>query len=547
MLICCFFRVKEKMIIDRSKQQKNLLEMLQEKNEYISAPCNGNGTCGKCIVQYKRGATEPTRRDREVFSEKQLEDGYRLACQSYPAGAYEVEIPESEETIEVLSEWKKQQKTDTEGLTEADTQTPAEAKTSGGIQDKETVEKTENAIYGICIDIGTTTLAALLVNLETEADCQTAVSVNHQRAYGSDVLSRISASNSGKKWEIQRCIRQDLQKLIRELLQKEKITEQQIQRIVIAGNTTMCHLLRGFSCETLGVAPFLPVDLSWMEGSAADFLGMKELDTKVVILPGISAFVGADIMAGIAKMNMHRSEGYHLLLDIGTNGEMVLGNCRHMYVTSTSAGPAFEGGNISCGMASIPGVISHVFMEETGKTGFQVIGEADGENKKKQQAIGICGTGMIDLVYELRKHQMIDEHGTYSDLYFDTGYELAEKVKFTQNDIRELQMAKAAIRAGVDILVKKAGITFDEVDDCYLAGGFGTKIDITKAAGIGLIPKELEMKTIPVGNTVLAGTKEVLLGRISKEELEKIQTMADVINLAEENDFEEMYLSYMDF
>lgn len=535
----------------QEEQQKNLLEMLQEKNEYISAPCNGNGICGKCIVQYKRGATEPTRRDREVFSEKQLEDGYRLACQSHPVGAYEVELPESEETIEVLSEWEKQQKPDTEGLTEADTQTPAEAKTSGGIQDKKTAEgtaeKTENALYGICIDIGTTTLVALLVNLETEADCQTAVSVNHQRTYGSDVLSRISASNGGKKWEIQRCIRQDLQKLIRELLQKEKITEQQIQRIVIAGNTTMCHLLRGFSCETLGVAPFLPVDLSWMEGSAEDFLGMKELDTKVVILPGISAFVGADIMAGIAKMNMHRSEGYHLLLDIGTNGEMVLGNCRHMYVTSTSAGPAFEGGNISCGMASIPGVISHVFMEETGKTGFQVIGEADGENKKKQQAIGICGTGMIDLVYELRKHQMIDEHGTYSDLYFDTGYELAGKVKFTQNDIREIQMAKAAIRAGVDILVKKAGIAFDEVDDCYLAGGFGTKMDITKAAGIGLIPKELEVKTIPAGNTVLAGTKEVLLGRISKEELEKIQTMAEVINLAEENDFEELYLSYMDF
>lgn len=529
MLICCFFKVKEKMIIDRSKQQKNLLEMLQEKNEYISAPCNGNGICGKCIVRYKSGATEPTKQDREFLSEKQLEQGYRLACQSYPTEEYKVEIPELEETIEVLSQWENQR-------TEEILKNTAEG----------TAEKTENAIYGICIDIGTTTLAALLVNLETEADCQTAVSVNHQRAYGSDVLSRISASNGGKKWEIQRCIRQDLQKLIRELLQKEKITEQQIQRIVIAGNTTMCHLLRGFSCETLGVAPFLPVDLSWMEGSAADFLGMKELDTKVVILPGISAFVGADIMAGIAKMNMHRSEGYHLLLDIGTNGEMVLGNCRHMYVTSTSAGPAFEGGNISCGMASIPGVISHVFMEETGKAGFQVIGETDGENKK-QQAIGICGTGMIDLVYELREHQMIDEHGTYSDLYFDTGYELAEKVKFTQNDIRELQMAKAAIRAGVDILVKKAGITFDEVDDCYLAGGFGTKIDIKKAAGIGLIPKELEMKTIPAGNTVLAGTKEVLLGRISKEELEKIQTMADVINLAEENDFEELYLSYMDF
>ena len=520
----------------RENQPKSLLRILQGKNEYISAPCNGNGTCGKCVVRFQSGATEPSVRDREIFSEKQLEEGYRLACQSYPTGVYEIEIPQKEEEIEVLSGWEEKKET----LGEC---RKAENSTHG----RNCAERSEQAGYGICMDIGTTTLAAVLVDLTAQEECQTAVSVNHQRAYGSDVLSRISASNSGKKWEIQRCIRQDLQKLIRELLQKEKITEQQIQRIVIAGNTTMCHLLRGFSCETLGVAPFLPVDLSWMEGSAADFLGMKELDTKVVILPGISAFVGADIMAGIAKMNMHRSEGYHLLLDIGTNGEMVLGNCRHMYVTSTSAGPAFEGGNISCGMAGIPGVISHVFMEETGKAGFQVIGEADGENKKKQQAIGICGTGMIDLVYELRKHQMIDEHGTYSDLYFDTGYELAGKVKFTQNDIREIQMAKAAIRAGVDILVKKAGIAFDEVDDCYLAGGFVTKIDITKAAWIGLIPKELEVKTIPVGNTVLAGTKEVLLGRISKEELEKIQTMADVINLAEENDFEELYLSYMDF
>ena len=520
----------------RENQPKSLLRILQGKNEYISAPCNGNGTCGKCVVRFQSGATEPSVRDREIFSEKQLEEGYRLACQSYPTGVYEIEIPQKEEEIEVLSGWEEKKET----LGEC---RKAENSTHG----RNCAERSEQAGYGICMDIGTTTLAAVLVDLTAQEECQTAVSVNHQRAYGSDVLSRISASNSGKKWEIQRCIRQDLQKLIRELLQKEKITEQQIQRIVIAGNTTMCHLLCGFSCETLGVAPFEPVDISWMEGSAAEFSGMKEWDAKVVILPGISSFVGADIMAGIAKMSMHRSEGYHLLLDIGTNGEMVLGNCHHMYVTSTSAGPAFEGGNISCGMASIPGVISHVFMEETGKTGFQVIGEADGENKKKQQAIGICGTGMIDLVYELRKHQMIDEHGTYSDLYFDTGYELAGKVKFTQNDIREIQMAKAAIRAGVDILVKKAGIAFDEVDNCYLAGGFGTKIDITKAAGIGLIPKELEMKTIPVGNTVLAGTKEVLLGKISKEELEKIQTMADVINLAEENDFEELYLSYMDF
>ena len=172
------------MIIDRSKQQKNLLEMLQEKNEYISAPCNGNGICGKCIVRYKSGATEPTKQDREFLSEKQLEQGYRLACQSYPTEEYKVEIPELEETIEVLQQWENQR-------TEEILKNTAEG----------TAEKTENAIYGICIDIGTTTLAALLVNLKTEADCQTAVSVNHQRTYGADVISRIDASNNGKTGE----------------------------------------------------------------------------------------------------------------------------------------------------------------------------------------------------------------------------------------------------------------------------------------------------------------------------------------------------------
>lgn len=169
------------MIIDRSKPQKSLREILQQQNRYISAPCNGNGTCGKCIVRYKSGATEPTKQDREFLSEKQLEQGYRLACQSYPTGEYKVEILELEETIEVLSQWENQR-------TEEILKNTAEG----------TAEKTENAIYGICIDIGTTTLAALLVNLKTEADCQTAVSVNHQRTYGADVISRIDASNNGK-------------------------------------------------------------------------------------------------------------------------------------------------------------------------------------------------------------------------------------------------------------------------------------------------------------------------------------------------------------
>lgn len=532
----------------QENQPKTLLRILQEKKEYISAPCNGNGTCGKCVVRFQSGATEPSARDSEIFSEKQLAEGYRLACQSYPTGVYDIEIPQEEEEIEVLSGWEEQKR----ALEERE---KSETRTHGGSRAIES----EHAVYGICMDIGTTTLAAVLVNLTTQAECQTAVSINHQRTYGADVLSRMDASNNGKKWEMQRCIRQDLQKLIGELMEKERIHAKQITKIVIAGNTTMCHLLRGFSCETLGVAPFEPVDISWMEDSASEFLGMKELNAQVVILPGISAFVGADIMAGIVDMNLHKTEKQNLLLDIGTNGEMVLGNCHQMYVTSTSAGPAFEGGNISCGMASVSGAISHISMNEAGEVQLEMIGQKNIEqkngvwrnhnleNNSKMQPVGICGTGMVDLAYELRKHGIIDENGTFSDAYFDMGYEITEKVKFTQKDMRELQMAKAAIRAGLDILVKKAQITYKDVEHCYLAGGFGTKIDIRKAAGIGLIPEELANKTTAVGNTVLAGTKEVLTGKITRAEMEKIQQMTTVVKLAEDKNFEELYLSYMNF
>ena len=497
-------------------------------NQFISAPCGGNGKCGKCAVRFKKGATEITARDREVFTEEQLKLGWRLACLSYPKEGYEIEIPGAEEQIFAQMDRTFSEQTK-DGISSKQLDDP------GAFQRK--------SDYGIAIDIGTTTLAAVLVDLSTGKTVSAATGINHQRIYGSDVLSRIRASVDGRRFEMQRCIRQDLRKLIGELWTEN------IKKIVIAGNTTMCHLLRGFPCDRLGVAPFVPVDIGMMKGSAGELLGLKEFTAEVTILPGISAFIGADIASGAALLGMEATESYKLLLDIGTNGEMVLGKKDHLFAASTSAGPAFEGGNISCGMASIPGAISHVVIDEKKKAHVDVIcGLGMSGHEISGAGIsgsGICGSGMIDLYAEFLRHGIVDEYGTYIDEYFENGYFLTDTVKFTQGDIRELQMAKAAIRAGIEILLQKAGINASQVENCYLAGGFGSQMDVRNAVKIGLIPPELNDKTVAAGNTALEGAKQYLLGRLTDPQLKKLIEDTKEVNLANEKEFEELYLQHM--
>lgn len=505
---------------------RSLLEILQKEGHFVSAPCGGRGTCGKCVVRYRKNPTPPSGADMEKLTKEQIKSGFRLACQSYPKEPFEVELSEIEEQIQVEAGSYGQPRRE-------------KAESQAGQQPVSEKADTPETRYGIAIDIGSTTLAAVLIHLDSGERLQTAASVNHQRVYGADVLSRIQASNAGRKWEMQRCIRQDLKQLFAELAKKEGIQAEQVEKIVVAGNTTMCHLLKGYSCQTLGTAPFTPVDISCMKGTAEQLLGMRGLFTETVILPGISAFVGADITAGMAAVGLAAGEEYRLLLDIGTNGEMALGNRERIYATATSAGPAFEGGNISCGMAGVPGAVVHVKLKEDGQSVTEVIGGG--------KAAGICGTGIIDLTAELLGHGLLDEHGTFTEQYFEKGYPVAEGVLFTQKDVRELQMAKAAIRAGMEILMKKAGVEPEQIKTCYLAGGFGTQIAVEQAVQIGLIPASLQERTVAAGNTVLEGAIRYLTGRIAEEDCERIVQITEEVNLAMEPEFEEQYLEQMDF
>lgn len=537
---------------------KNLLTLLQEQQIYIDAPCSGKGNCGRCRVRFPEGAPEPTEKEMRLLSTAELEEGIRLACAALPKEKSRVVLPSKKGgEIAVLADGRTKKR-----------ETPPSVKAA---------EKCEtDRRYGIAIDIGTTTLAAELVSLESGRNLAVAASVNHQRAYGADVISRIQAANEGKGALLRECICADIRALMEELAKQAGIRREQVIKIVMAGNTTMCHLLRGLSCKGLGAAPFTPEDLSLWEGAAGELLFDNTWKAKAVILPGISAFVGADIVAGIYNSGMDRQEKACLLLDIGTNGEMVLGNRDGFLVTSAAAGPVFEGGNISCGVPGIPGAVTHVTLRR--KAGRRTEGaemtekisgdllqgvsedfESCYETIEGKPPVGICGTGIIDVVSELVREGMVDENGTLAEPWFEEGFPVAgEAIRFTQRDIREIQMGKSAIRAGIETLLlehrKKEqaavepGIKEPKMQVC-LAGGFGYYMDVEKAVRIGLFPENFMGQVKSLGNSALEGAKQYLLAEEeeAKGRLQWIAEHAKEINLAMHPGFHDLYMEHMFF
>ncbi|MDD4112323.1 MAG: ASKHA domain-containing protein, partial [Herbinix sp.] len=320
------------------------------------------------------------------------------------------------------------------------------------------------------------------------------------------------------------------------ILQRQGINFELIKKIVISGNTTMIHLLMGYPCDGLGSYPFTPVNLGLINTFTDDLFDIANR-IPVMILPGISVFVGADITAGLLANGIDREDKPCLFIDLGTNGEMAVGNRDKILVTSTAAGPAFEGGNISCGIGSVSGAICHVTFEK---------GQLSYDTINAQPAVGICGTGVIELVSELLDEGIIDWTGLLMDPYFDEGYEIAG-MKFIQKDIRELQMAKSAIRAGVDILVGRFGISYEQIDKVYIAGGFGYHLDIDKAINIGLLPKALVNKARAVGNTSLSGAIDALIDSDANARMNHIVSTSEEIHLSNEEDFNDLFVKYMSF
>lgn len=614
--------------IEINKKQ-NLLEVLQENNIKLGNICHGNGTCGKCKIKVLSGELPITAADRNVLTDEEVQQGIRLACKvklaneqgnSNKGEEKYVDIPKElndekyadipkelndERCANVSKElWVEILEEDEENIVVESLLYKKIEKENCSYAEERSTEEQKSSFF-IAIDIGTTTIAMALVNEETGEICDTYTSLNHQRKYGADVISRIVASNDGKVKELKQLIEQDLWEGISILTKKKKdnadafVAEskttdvfsdseigqrREISRIVIAGNTTMIHLLRGYSCESLGKYPFVSEHLENVECTLKeciitevnenllkDSLRLEFADTPIAIFPGISAFVGGDVVAGILSCSGFETEEICLLIDLGTNGEIVLGNKEQILVASTAAGPAFEGGNITCGIASVPGSIEKVKIQNQ-KAVIRTI-------KNEMPPKGICGTGLVSMIAQLKEHKIMDYQGNLQYPYNENGFSLwvqseGESIKLYQKDIREFQMAKAAIRAGVEILLKEYGCQIDEVKKIYLAGGFGTHLSEEDVISTGILPEEFRSKIMSIGNGALQGAIQagIELKDLKQKEVQKFALNADEtrtedakktniwfkeankiidraknISLAEHEMFQEYYLRYMEF
>lgn len=378
----------------------------------------------------------------------------------------------------------------------------------------------------LCIDIGTTTIVFERVCNGTR---KVYTAINRQRRFGADVISRIEASNAGRLKEL-------MQLVLYQIAEgKSKLYgNKQPDTIIISANTTMVQLLLGCSCKNLGKYPFTAECMDFVKTDFNLLMGRGAGGASVTILPSISAFVGGDIVSGLYMCDFDTSERIRLFIDLGTNGEMAIGNRNSILVSSAAAGPAFEGGRISCGVGSVDGA---------------VCGANEGviTTINNKPPVGICGTGIVELTAELLKNGIIDKTGLLSEKYFEKGYPVTDNIYFTQRDIREVQTAKSAVRAGIEILIKNYGCSIEDIESVYIAGGFGCRLNIAKACAIGLIPYKLKDKCIAIGNSSLGGAVKYGSCGDGDKRIEYIRSVSKELVLSLDGEFNEKYINYMNF
>ncbi len=449
-----------------------LLDVIKENDIPMEFPCNGRGTCGGCAVRFVKIPPAVLPEDEKHLSQRKIDNGWRLACKVEIAHPLELYI--EQDSMQILSEAK-----------------------SGD---------TEVLNYGIAIDIGTTTVVCHLIDSDDLNIIDTVAAVNRQRRYGADVASRIlhEMSDTNGKEHLNSAIIGQLNEMTAELLERNNV--EKLSQVVAVGNTIMTHILLGYSVSGLGQAPYTPVSLE-RAAISCESLGIN-LDCDITAIEGMDSYVGADISVGAAYCGLMENDAYSILLDLGTNGEIALGNKDNLFCCATAAGPAFEAVNIHNGMSGLPGAVSE-FSYEDGAYQYKTIG-----NKKP---LGICGSGVLDItatlvengVVDLTGRLLADKEGVAYDEnvreYFKVAQGRDDDIIFTAKDVREIQLAKAAIAAGINTLIETAGIAYEDISKIYIAGGFGNYMNIESALAIGLIPKELRGKTEAAGNTAAQG------------------------------------------
>ena len=458
---------------------KNLLENAGLQQPH---PCGGRGTCGKCAVILEGAVSQPNEAEQKA--------GTRLSCQAMILGDAKVILQQREELSQI--------------------QTRSQAEAQLGVPMAGSI--------GAAVDIGTTTIALKRYDLRTGALLAESAMENPQVQVAADVMGRIGAAMDGQLEKLQKQVLDAIAQLL-------QTAGGAVDTMVITGNTTMLYLLTGRDPACLSCVPFEADTLFDMETCI--------LDTPAYLPACMNAFVGADITCAVLASKMCEKR-IALLCDVGTNGEIALWKEGVLYVTSTAAGPAFEGAGISCGCSSIPGAIDRVWSEK-GNLHIHTIGEAP--------AVGVCGSGLIDTAAQLLELEWMDETGALDE----DEVTLAPGVVLLQKDIRAMQLAKAAVAAGIQTLLEVSETTCDQIETLYIAGGFGSHLNIESAVKIGLIPEEVEDRVQVIGNAALAGASQLLLDSRKLGDLRTIAANSKHWNLGGNPSFNENYMNAMLF
>jgi uncharacterized 2Fe-2S/4Fe-4S cluster protein (DUF4445 family) len=566
----------------------------------IDSTCGGRGTCGKCKVKVLQGGAEITTADRKQLRADELENGWRLSCQAKVYDDTTVSVPEllrvpkaatmgvnrlvlldpnvRKVYVELTEPDLEDQRSDVERLRDALTAEGFDMKADLGVlrtlpgvlrgaEFKVTAVlggdqlvaleagDTREENYGVAFDLGTTTVVGTLMNMRTGMAEAVRSTLNGQAPFGADVISRISHGMQGDeaKAELREAIQRTMNGVLHELYEAAGVSRDRVYETVVVGNATMLHLLLGIDATPISMMPFTPAFREPL------YLPAREVGLEihpggyVQTLPVIGAYVGADIVAGVVATGLAREEKLRVFVDVGTNGEIVLGSVKRVLCTAAPAGPAFEGSQIRCGMRATDGAIEGVTLSD--RVELQVIG---GDVAPK----GICGSGLVDTVAQLRLIGLLDaggkmrsreevpEHPLSDRLITVDGvraFLLAENVYLSQRDVRELQFGKGSIATGIKVLMDVMGVTTADLDEVLLGGSFGSYLNPESAKIIGLVPPVDVDRILSVGNTAGEGAKMSLLSFRERQVAFELPEKIEYVELSGRSDFNDSFVSVLAF
>jgi uncharacterized 2Fe-2S/4Fe-4S cluster protein (DUF4445 family) len=477
---------------------QSLFILLRDNRHPVYSPCGGKGTCGKCLVHIK-GYGDVT------------------SCLFHVTDSIEVIIPYQKEARILTAQ---------HSLTR---ELPLQPGPLVHLSDRP---------YGLAIDVGTTTLVFYLVDLLSGVLIETRSMLNPQAAYGHDVISRIQQSSTREGLEkLHHLIIEAINSQSGFLLKHQGLSTDNLVKIMVAGNNTMLHILLCEDPSSMGQAPYTPLFTHTQVRTGRELGLTCHAGSEITLLPSVSAFVGSDILAGLGSICQQEKTANYLFIDLGTNGELALVTPTCIWCCAAAAGPVFEGANITCGVGGVDGAIA-----EYSEEGYRVIGD--------EKPIGICGSGLVDVIAFLLDRGLIDSSGLMKEKFeiaTDQDSATCRSVFVNQEDVRQVQLAKSAIASGITLLLKQAGLRYDEIDTLFLAGGFGNYLNTDNAMKIGLLPSQLKGKVISLGNTAGTGALLALKSVSFMDVLASILQKTLHIELSEDEDFPLEFAMNMNF